>query len=94
MAGVDAIRWIELQHNDPSPILAMTPLIIMTDYSRLSILRYEEMPDRIMLLQNRADTLNHLTRSVKRILRAWGLDQAPMQAEVPLPVMVTDPAKV
>ncbi|GEM_PF-1217413 len=72
-ANIDAIRWLELQHSDHDPVLAMTPLIIVADAARMSVLRTEELPDRVIVLQNRADTLNQLTRTITRVLRVWGL---------------------
>jgi len=78
--GVDALRWLELQHMDRDTRLAMTPLVILTDGARLPTLRPDAQPDRVILLQNRADTLNQLTRTVKRTLRVWELDQPPVKA--------------
>lgn len=73
-SNVDAVRWIELQHMDRVSALAMTPIIILADAARVTFLRIEELPDRVIILQNRADTLNQLTRTVKRVLSVWGLD--------------------
>jgi hypothetical protein len=75
--GVDAAVWVGMQHSDRDARLAMMPLIILADGARLPILRAEAQPDRVILLQNRADTLNQLTRTVKRTLRVWELDQPP-----------------
>jgi DNA-binding response OmpR family regulator len=72
--GIDALRWIELQHTDQVAALAMIPLIILADATRVPLLRREEQPDRVMVLQNRADTLNQLTRTIKHVLRAWGIE--------------------
>ncbi len=74
-AGIDAIKWIEMQHMDPLPALPMVPIIIVCDLSRLATLRFEEIVDRVIVLQNRADTLNQLARTVKRVLHVWELDQ-------------------
>jgi hypothetical protein len=71
---VDAVRWLEIQHTDRSSALAMIPLIILADNARVPALRTQELPDRVIVLRNRADTLNQLTRTVKRLLRVWGLD--------------------
>lgn len=73
-AGVDAVHWLELQHNDRVAALAMTPLIILADAERANQLKVQELPDRVIVLRNRADTLNQLTRTVQRTLRVWGLD--------------------
>jgi hypothetical protein len=75
--NVDAVRWIEMQHSDRNPRLAMTPILILADAARVPELRIEELPDRVVALQRRADTLNNLTRMVKRILRVWQLDELP-----------------
>ncbi len=71
---VDAVHWLEMQHMDREAWMAMTPLLILADASRVSLLRIEELPDRVVVLQRRADTLNQLTRAVKRLLRVWQLD--------------------
>ncbi len=71
---VDAVRWLEMQHSDRESWMAMTPLLILADASRIPTLRIEELPDRVVVLQRRADTLNHLTRAVKRLLRVWQLE--------------------
>ncbi len=72
--NVDSIHWIELQHTDRVATLAMTPMIILTDAARVPLLHGEELPDRIIVLQRRSETLNQLTRTVKRVLHVWGLD--------------------
>ena len=74
--NIDAVRWIELQHMDSSPRLSMTPILILADASRVPDLRIEELPDRVLLLQRRSDTLNQLTRTVRHLLHVWQLDQA------------------
>ncbi len=74
--GIDALRWLELQHTDRVAALAMIPLIILADAARVPDLRREEQPDRVVVLQNRADTLNQLTRTIKHVLRVWGLEAA------------------
>lgn len=73
---VDAREWIGMQHYDHDARLAMTPIVVLADGARLPLLRPEAQPDRVIILQNRADTLNHLTRTVKRTLRIWELDRA------------------
>jgi hypothetical protein len=75
--GIDALHWLEMQHKDSDARLAMIPLIILTDGARLPTLQAEAQPDRVIILQNRADTLNQLTRTVKRTLKIWELDQPP-----------------
>ncbi len=72
--NVDAVHWLEMQHSDREPWMAMTPLLILADASRIPTLRIEELPDRVVILQRRADTLNQLTRTVKRLLRIWQLE--------------------
>ncbi len=69
-SGIDARRWIELQHYDRYGWMATTPLLILADAARIEALRVEELPDRIILLQRRADTLNQLTRMVKYLINA------------------------
>ena len=71
---VDAVHWLEMQHMDREAWMAMTPLLILADASRVPVLRIEELPDRVVVLQRRADTLNQLTRAVKRLLRIWQLE--------------------
>ncbi len=70
-AGIDAVRWIELQHGDRFGWMATTPLLILADSGRIPVLKIEELPDRIVLLQRRSDTLNQLTRMVKWLLSVW-----------------------
>jgi hypothetical protein len=70
---IDAVRWLEMQHSDRSAWMAMTPLLILADASRVPELSIEELPDRVIILRRHADTLNQLTRAVKRILRVWQL---------------------
>ncbi len=71
---VDAVRWLEMQHTDRESWMAMTPLLILADAARMPALRVQELPDRVVVLQRRSDTLNHLTRAVKRLLRVWQLE--------------------
>jgi hypothetical protein len=52
----------------------MIPLIVVADSDRVPALRVQELPDRVVVLRNRADTLNQLTRTVQRLLRIWGFD--------------------
>ena len=68
------MRWLELQHNDRFSWMAMTPLLILADAARVPYLRLEELPDRVVVVQRRADTLNQLTHTVKYLLRVWDLD--------------------
>ena len=75
-SDVDAAHWLEMQHTDRVAALTMTPLIILADSERAAVLRVQELPDRVIVLRNRADTLNQLTRTVQRTLRVWGLDSA------------------
>jgi DNA-binding response OmpR family regulator len=70
---IDAVRWLEMQHTDRNAWMAMTPLLILADSSRVPELSIEELPDRVIILRRHADTLNQLTRAVKRILRVWQL---------------------
>src|SRR5258706_3698828 len=73
--NIDAVRWIEMQHMDSNPQLAMIPILILADASRVPELRIEELSDRVVVLQRRADTLNQLTRTVRQLLHVWQLDQ-------------------
>jgi len=73
-SDVDAVHWLELQHTDRIAALTMTPLIILADSERAALLQVQELPDRVIVIRNRADTLNQLTRTVQRTLRVWGLD--------------------
>ncbi|MEP7289018.1 MAG: hypothetical protein ABI947_24960 [Chloroflexota bacterium] len=72
--GIDAFKWIEMQHTDRLARLAVTPLLILADHSRIGQLRIEELADRVVVLQRRADTLNQLTRTVKRLLQIGRMD--------------------
>jgi DNA-binding NtrC family response regulator len=72
--NIDAIRWLELQHTDRDPQLATTPLLILADQARVPTLRAEELPDRVIVLPRRSDTLNQMTRTVKRLLRLQQMD--------------------
>jgi len=72
--NVDALRWLEMQHSDSVAQLAMTPLVILADATRLPAFREEYMADRVVVLQRRSDTLNQLTRAVKHLIRVWGLE--------------------
>lgn len=75
-AGVDALEWLRRQHTDRFGWMATTPLLILADTSRMAVLKPEELPDRVVVLQRRADTLNQLTRMVAYMLRVWGLETA------------------
>lgn len=68
-SGVDALEWLRRQHTDRFGWMATTPLLILADAARVPLLRPEELPDRVIILQRRADTLNHLTRVVNTLLR-------------------------
>ena len=68
-SGIDALEWLCLQHTDRHSWMATTPLIILADVARVDTLKHEELPDRVIVLQRRADTLNHLTRIVNQLLR-------------------------
>ena len=72
--NIDAVRWIETQHMDDDPQWAMIPILILADASRVPALQVQELPDRVVVLQRRSDTLNQLTRMVKRLLRVWELE--------------------
>jgi response regulator RpfG family c-di-GMP phosphodiesterase len=72
--NIDAVEWLQIQHTDLKPQLAMTPLRVLADAVRVPELRVQEIPDRVVVLQRRADTLNQLTRTVKRILNVWGFE--------------------
>ena len=72
--NIDAVRWLELQHADRDPQLVMTPLLILADATRAGYLRFEELPERVVVVQRRADTLNQLTRTVKHLLSVWNLE--------------------
>jgi hypothetical protein len=73
-ANIDAVRWLELQHYDRVGQLAMTPLMILADANRVPALRVEELPDRVVVIPRRADTLNQLARTVKRLLKTWQIE--------------------
>jgi DNA-binding response OmpR family regulator len=68
-ANIDAVRWLESQHTDRVWQLALTPLLILADAMRARELRIHELPDRVIVLQRRSDTLNQLARTASRVLR-------------------------
>jgi hypothetical protein len=70
---IDALKWLALQHGDNKHgWLATVPLLILADAARVPLLRKEEIPDRVVVLQRRADTLNQVTRTVKTLLHNSG----------------------
>jgi len=71
---IDAAQWLQLQHTDQVGALAMIPLIILASPARALELRPNELPDRVIIVRNRADTLNQMARTIQRLLRVWGLD--------------------
>jgi hypothetical protein len=73
-ANVDAVRWLERQHYDRDGWLATTPLLILADAARAPVLHVEELPDRVVVIPRRADTLNQLARTVKRLLHLWQIE--------------------
>lgn len=68
-SGIDGLEWLRRQHTDRFGWMATTPLLILADAARVPMLRPEELPNRVIVLQRRADTLNHLTRVVNTLLR-------------------------
>src|SRR5690349_16772550 len=72
--NIDAIHWLELQHYDRDGRLAMTPLMILADAGRVPVLRGEELPDRVVVIPSRADTLNQMARTAKRLLNVWQIE--------------------
>ncbi len=73
-ANVDAVHWLEMQHRDRVGQLAMTPLLVLADASRVPTLRIEELPDRVVIIPRRSDTLNQMARTVKRLLKVWQVE--------------------
>jgi hypothetical protein len=71
--GIDALIWLDLQHAQSVGWLATVPLIILATEDRLPVLLREQLPDRVVVLQRRADTLNRLTQTARALLRAWSL---------------------
>jgi CheY-like chemotaxis protein len=67
-AGIDALAWLDAQHNDRLSWMATTPLMILADALRAPDLRRHELADRVVVVLRRADTLNQLTRTVRRLL--------------------------
>ena len=49
-------------------------MLILADQERVPLLKTEELPDRVIVLPRRADTLNQLTRTVKRLIRLAQMD--------------------
>jgi hypothetical protein len=68
-AGIDALVWLDAQHNDRYSWMATTPLMILADAGRAAELHKHELPDRVVVVLRRADTLNQLARAVKRMLK-------------------------
>lgn len=71
-SGVDAIEWLEMQHSDNEAALAMTPLLILADHSRLERLRVHELPDRVKVLQRPLE-LREFIQTAKHMLAIWDL---------------------
>lgn len=69
-SGLDAIKWLEVQHSDSEPALAMTPVLIIADANRVERLRLHELPDRIKVLQ-RPLPPEDLIDEAHQILMAW-----------------------
>jgi DNA-binding response OmpR family regulator len=66
--GIDALKWLEMQHTARLGWLAAVPLMILADASRAAELRPHELSDRVTVVLRRSDTLNQLSRTVKRLL--------------------------
>lgn len=66
--GIDALEWLEQQHNGPYGWLAATPVMVLVNPTRAEDLRSQEINERVVLLQLRADTLNQLSRTIKYLL--------------------------
>jgi DNA-binding NtrC family response regulator len=69
-SGLDAGQWLEIQHSDSEPTLAMTPLLIVADAGRAERLRLHELPDRIKVLE-RPLPPEALSDEANQILMAW-----------------------
>lgn len=69
-SGLDAGKWLEIQHSDSEPTLAMTPLLIVADAGRAERLRLHELPDRIKVL-SRPLSPEALIDEAHQILMAW-----------------------
>lgn len=69
-SGLDALDWIKAQHYARESWLATLPLIVLADAARMDTLRIERIPDRVIVLQRKSDSLNQLTRYVKYLTRA------------------------
>lgn len=67
---LDAGKWLEIQHSDSEPTLAMTPLLIVADAGRAERLRLHELPDRIKVL-SRPLAPEALIDEANQILLAW-----------------------
>jgi CheY-like chemotaxis protein len=67
---LDAIEWLELQHADADPVLAMTPLLIIADARQNDEVRLQELPDRVRVVVRplSPDTLIH---AVRHLISAW-----------------------
>ncbi len=69
-AGIKADTWLEIQHSDVEPTLALTPLLIVADSQRANRLRVHELPDRVKVIQRpiQPDTL---IRDIDLFLTTW-----------------------
>lgn len=54
-AGLDASKWLQIQHTDSVASLAMTPLLIMASTQRAAQLTIDQLPGRVQILVTPVD---------------------------------------
>jgi DNA-binding response OmpR family regulator len=69
-AGVDAVKWLELQHSDSEVGLAMTPLLILAEFHRSERLHIHELPDRVKVLLKSVPP-HELLAAIRQTLAVW-----------------------
>lgn len=68
--GIKADTWLEAQHNDVEPLLALTPLLILADANRANRLRVHELPDRVKVVQQPIQP-DMLLDNIDQFLAPW-----------------------
>lgn len=68
--GLDAVEWVEIQHADADPALAMIPLLILVYPGQVAEVRLQELPDRVQTLQ-RPIEMDTVLESIKKMIEVW-----------------------
>lgn len=67
---IDAASWLEAQHTDTEPSLAVTPLLIVASQKRAERLRVHELPDRVQVVANPTHP-SMLSHQLRLLLSVW-----------------------